>query len=33
MIEVWVALLWYGGGWMDDLELMARRRVRLLFRR
>jgi len=31
MIEVWVALLWYGGGWMDDLELMARRRVRRLF--
>ncbi len=31
MVEVWVVLLWYGGGWMDDLKLMARRRVRRLF--
>jgi len=31
MVEVWTALLWYGGDWMDDLELMARRRVRRLF--
>jgi len=31
MVEVWGALLWYGGGWLDDLKLMARRRVRRLF--
>lgn len=31
MVEVWIALLWYGGGWMDDLKRLARRRVRRLF--
>lgn len=31
MVEVWTALSWYGGGWMDDLRLLARRRVRRLF--
>lgn len=31
MVEVWIALLWYGSGWLDDLKLMARRRVRRLF--
>jgi hypothetical protein len=31
MVELWVALLWFGGGWLDDLELFASRRVRKLF--
>ncbi len=31
MVELWVALLWFGGGWLDDLELFAGRRVRKLF--
>lgn len=31
MVEVWTSLLWYGGGWLDDLKLLARRRVRRLF--
>lgn len=31
MVEVWVALLWFGGGWLDDLELFDSRRVRKLF--
>jgi hypothetical protein len=31
MIELWVALLFYGGGVMDDLPLLERRGVRRLF--
>jgi hypothetical protein len=31
MIEMWVALLLYGGGWMSDLAWFARRDVRRLF--
>jgi hypothetical protein len=31
MIEVWVALLFYGGGVMDDLPLLERRGVRRIF--
>lgn len=31
MVEVWVVLLMYGGGWMDDLARLARRGVRRLF--
>lgn len=31
MVELWVALLWFGGGWLDDIELFASRRVRKLF--
>jgi len=31
MIEIWVALLFYGGGWMSDLEWFGRQGVRRLF--
>ena len=31
MVEVWVALLLYGGGWLEDLELLATRGIRRLF--
>ena len=31
MVEAWAALLFYGGGWMDDLALLAARGVRRLF--
>jgi hypothetical protein len=31
MVEVWTALLLYGGGWMDDLGWFGRRGVRRLF--
>lgn len=31
MVELWVALLLYGGGWMDDLFLLRSRGVRRLF--
>jgi len=31
MVEMWVALLFYGGGWMADLEWFGRRGVRRLF--
>jgi hypothetical protein len=31
MVELWVALLWYGGGWLDDLALLEARRIRRLF--
>lgn len=31
MVELWVALLLYGGGWMDDLKLFSRRGIRRLF--
>ncbi|MFB6240044.1 MAG: hypothetical protein ABEJ46_00480, partial [Gemmatimonadota bacterium] len=31
MVELWVALLWYGGGWLSDVKLLSRRSVRRLF--
>ena len=31
MVEVWTALLLYGGGWMDDLAWFQRRGIRRLF--
>lgn len=31
MAELWVSLLWYGGGWLDDVELLSRRCVRRIF--
>ena len=31
MVEVWTALLLYGGGWMDDLKRLAARGVRRAF--
>ncbi|MEX2553627.1 MAG: IS1380 family transposase [Actinomycetota bacterium] len=31
MVEVWVVLLLYGGGWMDDLKRLGRRGIRRLF--
>jgi len=31
MVELWVVLLLYGGGWMDDLQRLGRRCVRQLF--
>ncbi len=31
MAELWVALLLYGGGWMDDLALLRHRGIRRLF--
>ena len=31
MVEVWIVLLLYGGGVLDDLPLLARRHVRRLF--
>ena len=31
MVELWVALLLYGGGWMDDLKLFSSRGIRRLF--
>lgn len=31
MVEVWAVLLLYGGGVLDDLPLLARRRIRRLF--
>ena len=31
MVEAWAALLLYGGGWMDDLKLVAARGIRRLF--
>lgn len=31
MVELWVALLFYGGGWIEDLGWMERRNVRRLF--
>lgn len=31
MVELWVALVWFGGGWLDDLDLLASRRIRRLF--
>lgn len=30
-VECWVALLWYGGGWLEDLGWLLRRGVRRLF--
>lgn len=31
MVELWIALLYYGGGWLDDLKWLERRQVRRLF--
>lgn len=31
MVELWIALLVYGGGWLDDLRWLRRRQVRRLF--
>lgn len=31
MVELWVALLFYGGGWLDDLKRLEQRQVRRLF--
>lgn len=31
MVEIWTALLLYGGGWMDDLKLLGSRGIRRLF--
>ena len=31
LVEVWVALLFYGGRWLDDLALLRSRGVRRLF--
>jgi hypothetical protein len=31
MAELWVVLLLYGGGWMDDLALLRHRGIRRLF--
>jgi len=31
MVEVWTALLVYGGGWLDDLKRLRRRQVQRLF--
>ncbi|HEX7117657.1 MAG TPA: transposase [Longimicrobiales bacterium] len=31
MVETWIALLLYGGGWMDDLKLFSSRGIRRLF--
>lgn len=31
MVEVWTALLVYGGGWLDDLKWLRRRQVQRLF--
>lgn len=31
MVELWVVLLLYGGGWMDDLKRLGRRGIRRLF--
>ncbi len=31
MVELWVALLIYGGGWLSDVKLLDRRSVRRLF--
>ena len=31
MVELWIALLFYGGGWLDDLRWLERRQVRRLF--
>lgn len=31
MVEAWTALLFYGGGWLDDLRWLKRRGIRRLF--
>lgn len=31
MVELWIALLWFGGGWMSDLKLLAARGIRRIF--
>jgi len=31
MVELWIALLWYGGGWLSALRLLKRRGIRRLF--
>ena len=31
MVELWTALLVYGGGWLDDLKWLRRRQIRRLF--
>jgi len=31
MVELWIVLLVYGGGWLDDLRWLRRRQVRRLF--
>lgn len=31
MVELWLALQWWGGGWMDDLRLLESRGIRRLF--
>ena len=31
MVEIWVTLLFYGGGWLEDLELLRARGIRRLF--
>jgi hypothetical protein len=31
MVELWIALLCWGGGWIDDLEVLKRRGIRRLF--
>lgn len=31
MVELWVVLLLYGGGWMDDIQRLGRRGIRRLF--
>src|SRR5690606_7503272 len=31
MVELWVVLLLYGGGWMDDLKRLRCRGIRRLF--
>lgn len=31
MVELWMALLWYGGGWLSDVELLGYRSARRIF--
>jgi hypothetical protein len=31
LIEIWIALLWYGGTYLDDIKLIAARGIRRLF--
>ncbi|HZD03336.1 MAG TPA: transposase [Longimicrobiales bacterium] len=31
MVELWIAVLWYGGGWLEDLRPLSRRGIRRLF--
>ena len=31
MVELWIALLWFGRGWMSDLKLLAARGIRRIF--